>query len=253
VSAKGATYLVAALAAAVVLAGCYGSTEPATDIGPDHATFHGRGTANQGPVHVYFEFWPTAHPTEVSTTLGEDVPDGASGPVSEPHFPFPLGLQAATEYAFRMCGKDRATPNGVCAQTLRFTTTRPEGDFVAGGFSTQIGGVGHSGGVGARNGAAGGNPSGELNLPGDFGNTFSGDVSCLIVRGHDAVVGAVGELVDGTPATGLLRVLDARSFNEPDLVAYTVTSGSTTPPSCATFTAQPRSTVFTVFSVYDAP
>jgi hypothetical protein len=73
------------------------------------------------------------------------------------------------------------------------------------------------------------------------------------VRGHDAVVGAVGELLDGTPATGRLRVLDARPFNERDLVSYAVSSGSTTPPSCPAFTTQPGPAAFTIFSVYDAP
>ncbi len=54
--------VVAVVAAALALAGCYGSTEPATQIDFDQATLNAHGTANAGDAHVYFEYWQTAHP-----------------------------------------------------------------------------------------------------------------------------------------------------------------------------------------------
>jgi hypothetical protein len=53
--------MLAALLALVagVFAGCYGSTEPATDIGPESATLQGHGTANNGPAKSWFQYWLT--------------------------------------------------------------------------------------------------------------------------------------------------------------------------------------------------
>jgi hypothetical protein len=244
---------VAVVATTLVLGGCYGSTEPATDIGFDHATFNGRGTTNDGPARVYFEFWPTAHPDQLGRTVGKDVPAGVTGPISEPNFPFPYGLRVDTAYSFRLCGTDRGAPNGICAQTRTFRTKRPDGDLVRGGFATQLTGIGHSGGAEAQSDASGGNPAGNLTLPGDLGNTFSGDVTCLAVHGNEAAVGAVGTRVDGSPASGLLKVRDDPTSSNADKVAYTVTPNGP-PPNCAGATFgdlfQPA---FSVFAVYDTP
>jgi hypothetical protein len=47
------------MAGVLILSGCYGSTEPATDIGPESAKLNARGTANNGPAHGGFEYWLT--------------------------------------------------------------------------------------------------------------------------------------------------------------------------------------------------
>jgi hypothetical protein len=244
---------VAVLATGLVLAGCYGSTEPATNIGFDHATLNGKGTTNSGPAHVYFEYWPTADPAHVVKTAGKDVEGGLTGPVSEPNFLLPFGLTADTQYSFRMCATDRSAPNGVCAQTRTFRTTRPAGDAVHGVFATQLTGIGHAGGVDAQSDASGTNPSGTLDLPGDLGNTFSGQVTCVAVHGSEAAVGAVGTKVDGTPATGLLRVRDGSTASASDAFNYSVTAG-TTPPDCAGATFGGLVTPqFILLNVYDTP
>ena len=51
---------VSALLCAGVLAGCYGSTEPATEVAFDSAKLNGRGTADKGPAFSYFEYAPTS-------------------------------------------------------------------------------------------------------------------------------------------------------------------------------------------------
>jgi hypothetical protein len=238
---------------ALVLSGCYGSTEPATGIGVDHATFNGRGTANDGPAHVYFEYWPSAHPTQVVKTSGKDVPAGVSGPTSEPHFEIPYGLTAATNYSFRLCGSDRGAPKGVCAQTRTFQTTRPTGDLLRGVFLEQLGGIGHGGSVDAQSDPHGGAPTGTLALPGILGNTFSGNVTCLAVHGSDAAVGAAGTTFDGKPATGLLKVRDLAPPQNADQAKYTVTPGSA-PPNCANATFEDTlAQAFSLFVVYDTP
>jgi hypothetical protein len=244
---------VALLGTALILGGCYGSTEPATDIGFDHATFNGKGTTNDGPARVYFEYWPTGHPKRKLPSLGDDLPAGVTGPVSQPNFPVPLGLYADTDYSFRLCATDRGSPNGLCAQTRTFRTKKPAGDFVEGGVLTHVGGQGHDGGVSAQSGPSGANPTGNLRLPDDANaNTFSGNVSCLAVHGNEAVIGAVGARADGTPASGLMKVRDDLE-GEHDGVSWTITDNGSA-PDCANATIGTLgSYVLTVFTVYDTP
>jgi hypothetical protein len=242
---------VAVLGGMLALAGCYGSTEPATNIAFDHATLNGKGTTNNGPAEVYFEFWETAHPEDVNRSPSVDIPAGVTGPVSRPNFNLPYGLRADTEYTFRLCGEDQASPNGLCAQTRTFRTQRPAGDLVRGAFLTQVGGVGNEGGVHAQSDPDGSNPSGSLRLPGDLGNSFEGPVTCVAVDGHQAAVGAVGTRVDGSPASGLLKVRDDLSAADADELRWVVTPNGG-PPDCAGATFDDLSaTLLRIFAVYD--
>ncbi len=202
---------------------------------------------------MYFEYWATANPGLVTKTQGKDYEGGLTGPVSEPNYLLPFGLNADTQYSFRLCATDRSAPNGVCAQTRTFRTIRPAGDAVHGVFALQLGGVGHSGSVDAESDASGTNPSGTLNLPGYLGNTFSGQVTCVAVHGKEAAVGAVGTTFDGNPASGLLRVRAGVTAPDPDAINYTTTPG-TTPPDCAAATFQDLFTPYFIFlDVYDTP
>src|SRR4029453_4803407 len=90
--------------AVVSLAGCYASTEPATDITFSGATFNARGTANDGPASAYFEYGPTSLSGFETRTASIRFPAGASGPFSAKPFLGPL--YAGTEYKFRVCGRD---------------------------------------------------------------------------------------------------------------------------------------------------
>jgi hypothetical protein len=156
-----------------------------------------------------------------------------------------------------MCGTDRGAPNGVCAQTRTFRTKRPDGDLVRGGFATQLTGIGHTGGAEAQSSASGGNPTGNLTLPGDLGNTFSGDVTCLSVHGHDAAVGGLGKTVDGTPASGLLKVRDdpTPGFANAgaDQVQYTVTPNGGAPNCPAASFDDVYHVEAAIFTTYDTP
>jgi hypothetical protein len=243
--------VLALIGTTVVLAGCYGSTEPATNVTVDSATLHGRGTADQGSTPVWFQYWPTARPDEV-TKLDVQTFGGETGPVSKGTHT----LAIATNYSFRMCGSDQTIPQGACAQTRTFTTLQPAGDLVRGNFFAQIGGVGHDGTVEARSDTGGAHPGGTITLPVE--NTdegfvkFSGAVTCVLVQGNRAAVGAVGTL--GTaPRAVLLSVIDQAPYPGGDQTTWTEVTGAT-PPNCSTASFAPTSqTVFSNVEVYDHP
>jgi hypothetical protein len=241
----------------MILGGCYGSTEPAVDVGVDRATLTARGTANAGDAHVYFEYWPTGQPASVFATIGKDVPAGSSGKYSEPTANSFRGLAVGTQYSYRVCAKDQSAPNGACAQTRTFTTVRPPGDLVRGDYLTLFGGIGHSASVDAHSVASGANAGGTMTLPADkdfSAGTFSGTVTCLRVQGKRATVGAVGSN-NGGRATALFEVVDydATWIGSTDQVDWTERPGAS-PPNCSTGSF---ATVRSVFSssvlVYDKP
>ena len=70
---------VVSVVACLVFAGCYGSTEPATDVGPLSAQLNGRGTMNDGPGYSFFQ-WRAAGTSEWTKTDEVRLPAGASGP-----------------------------------------------------------------------------------------------------------------------------------------------------------------------------
>jgi hypothetical protein len=248
----------AVLGTTLILGGCYGSTEPATDVGIDRATLTAQGTANAGDAHVYFEYWPTAQPASVFATIGTDVPAGSSGKYSEQTASSFRGLTPATQYSYRVCAKDQSAPNGVCAQTRTFTTVRPAGDLVRGDYLTLLGGIGHSASVDAHSDAAGANAGGTMTLPADKQpaptGTFSGNVTCLRVQGNRATVGAVGTN-NGQPATALFKVVDndAIWIGTTDQVDWTETPGSTAPNCSNGSFATLRSLYSSSVLVYDTP
>lgn len=247
-----------ALLATLILGGCYGSTEPAGDIGIDRATLNANGTANAGAAHVYFEYWPTGHPESVFETIGKDVPAGSSGKYSEPTANSFRGLAVGTQYSYRVCAKDQGSPGGACAQTRTFSTVRPTGDVVRGDYMTVFGGIDHSASVDAHSGASGANAAGTMTLPGDKkpapGGTFSGNVTCLVVSGNRATVGAVGS-DNGAPTTALFEVVDndATWIGTGDQVDWTETPGSTQPDCSSGSFAALRSLYSGSLVVYDAP
>ena len=252
--------IVVLLGAVIVLSvsGCYGSTEPASDIAFDHARLNGRGTTNNGPADVRFDLWTTARPSERGGTLPKTIPGGVTGPFSQPNSPWgPYALVPDTEYSFRLCGRDQGAQSEVCAQTRTFRTLKPSGDLLRGFFALQFTGIGHTGNVQAESDRGGGGATGRLQLPGDFGNTFSGDVTCLSVHGRDAAVGALGKTVDGTSASGLLQVRDDPTPGfvnaGADQVQFKVTPNGDA-PNCASasFDAlfDPQASIFTA---YDTP
>jgi hypothetical protein len=247
----------AAIGTTLILGGCYGSTEPAVDIGIDRATLTAQGTANAGDAHVYFEYWPTGQPASVFATIGKDVPAGSSGKYSEPTASSFHGLAPGTQYSYRVCAADQSAPNGACAQTRAFTTARPAGDLVRGDYLTVFGGLGHSASVDAHSDASGANAGGTMTLPADkdvSAGTFSGTVTCLRVVGNQATVGAVGTN-NGGAAAALFEVVDndATWIGSTDQVDWTETPGSTA-PNCSTGSfATLRSLYYSTVLVYDRP
>ena len=233
------------------LAGCYGTTEPATDLRFTSATLNGSGTTNNGPAMVGFEWWPTALPSAVGSTAQRTIPGGTTGRFSQT---LTGRLQPATEYAFRLCGQDQGSPQPVCAQTGTFTTPRPEGDVVVGRFTRP---VSQDSIVIAASDPSGANARGKFTTP-DIEATFK--VTCMAVNGNRAVVGGLrtGDVQAGSPA--LLEVLDGGirfngDANGGDGVGWAYASeGVGTPPYCSnppfiSLGPPPNSTL----AVYDAP
>lgn len=246
--------VVAVLGTALAVAGCYGSTEPASNIGYDNAVFEGKGTTGQAGTHVFFQWWQAGRADNVLSTPGTDIGGNVTGPFSEPPFASAPLLRPATQYFFRLCGRESST---ICAQTLSLTTLTPTGDRVHGtfAFGSDLSTVGTVDALSDRTGA---NPTGKLSLPATPDATtdeFSGKVTCVKVNGSQAVVGAIGSDNEGA-AAGLLEIND-NDRDTPNMTAdrvdWQVTHG-TTPPNCATrpFGASRAPTASYVY-VYDAP
>jgi hypothetical protein len=212
------------LALLLLIAGCYGSTEPATNVGSESATLNARGTANNGGATSSFEYW-------VSGTTNRDFagthhwPAGSSGPISATA----RGLYGSKTYLFRFCGRDDGAGSDVCAQTRQFTTAAPVRDSVVGSWGVLSS---FFGSVDAHSGPAGQNASGTVSARAQF-DSFTGDVTCLAVSGSTAKLGAVGHTQDSVDAkeTMLLSVADGGPSGT-DGVAVVIAPG-TTAPSCA--------------------
>src|SRR5687767_2063745 len=115
------------MAGVLVLSGCYGSTEPATDIGIDAATLRAYGDTEGSPTTSWFEYWRTSEPGNVRTTASHDWPAHVRGPLSA-RLSYPNdGLDPITQYSFRLCGYTEGRAP-VCAQTRTFRTL--DGDVV---------------------------------------------------------------------------------------------------------------------------
>jgi hypothetical protein len=183
--------VVSALVSLVVLAGCYGSTEPATDIGPESATLNGAGTADNGGVSVRFDYEVSGRTGEPQQIQAGHYPAGSSGPVKATieH------LAANTIYTFRMCGLDDGEENFVCAQTRTFTTRPASEDSVYAGW---FGGCCAGFTVAARSGPEGQNPRGTMSwrrgptINDQTSFQYSGIVTCLVVNGPNAAIGSRG-------------------------------------------------------------
>jgi len=113
-------FSLAALTAAILsIAGCYGQTDLATHIASDAATLNARGTANNGPADVYYEYWKSSTPQTKLQTPTKTIPSGASGPFDQRV----TGLDDQADYSFRLCGSDQSSSDPpVCAQTRSFFT-----------------------------------------------------------------------------------------------------------------------------------
>jgi hypothetical protein len=225
------------MAAVLVLSGCYGSTEPATNVGIDRATLNAQGTANNGPARAHFEYEVNGRVGDPLTAFVGRFPAGASGPFSK----LVTGLAAATTYSFRVCGTDENGGETACAQTRTFTTRPPVEDAVFGGYWS---GCCNSWAVDAKSGPSGENPQGFIRWhtgPSGFdpySHDFDGTVTCLRVEGSRAAVVAVGAIrhssgAPDTPTTSTAIVVDGRagvdSIYDPDIPG-------TTPPDCEDLT-----------------
>ena len=238
--------VVSGVAAALLLAACSGSTEPATDVTSGGATLNARGTADNGPAFSFFEYGPSGVSGAQRQTTRRSWPANVSGPIREAVAP----LYAGTTYAFRICGNDQGKA-AVCAQTRTFTTPAAARDAVRGGWLLGPSGSPHS--VTGRVDAS------TLGFRTTAGSTlyFDGDVTCLQVAGRRAAVGAVGRVMEATngathPATALVTVLDGGP-GQLDRVRQTYAFGSA-PPSCPA-AGDPTASDETAFDglvVYDA-
>lgn len=228
---SGRAVTVVTLVAGLGLTGCYGSTEPATDIGAESATLRAHGTANNGPAHSSFTYWLTNADRIRHNTPVRDWPTGASGPISERV----TGLAAGSSYSFKVCGRDEGAESGVCAQTRTFNTKPPVEDALMGYF---WGGCCSRLTVDAHSGPDGENPRGTMSQSGTGGGptltTFSGSITCLVVDGKRAAAGAVGNWRTGSdpPRPGTILLLVEDRVAQTDRGHTTHTDGST-PPNCA--------------------
>jgi hypothetical protein len=225
---SGRVVAVVGLVAALGLTGCYGSTEPATDVGPESATLRAHGTANNGPASSSFSYWLTNADRIRHGTPVRSWPAGASGPITERV----SGLAAGSSYSFKVCGRDEGGED-VCAQTRTFTTKPPVEDALMGyawvGCCSRFT-------IDAHSGPDGENPRGQVIQTGSgpTPTSFTGSISCLAVDGNRAAAGAVGNWRTGSdpprPGTLLLTIEDRVAQTD---TAHTIFTDGSTPPNCA--------------------
>lgn len=209
----------------LAFAGCYGSTEPATEPGPESAKLNAQGTANNGPATSWFEYWVTG-PNPVKTTTTRHWPAGVSGPFSEKV----TGLYMSTSYSFRVCGKDDSGGAPACAQTRTFRTALGNYDSVVGSWFPS---PHFEGSVDARTSASG--ALGTIRARDGF-STFTGGVSCLLFVGNRVAVGALGSAIDDpTAKETLLGAITDGGPGAPDALKVGIQAG-TTAPNCSSAT-----------------
>jgi hypothetical protein len=232
-----------AVLASLALSGCYGSTEPATDIGEDRATLRGQGTANDGPAFSYFEYWAEGDPLPGHArqrTPTRSWPAGAQGPIAERV----SDLLVASRYSFRLCGADQGeTP--VCAQTRTFSTPALAGDYVTGSFagSEPLTQSPYTVRFNARSAPDGSNARGTVRFT-FAGQTRTDRVTCLRIGATFADVGVVRS--DG-------RTLIYAVRNAPEEPLSWGTSPTSNPPTCdpSNITGAPHSQ--RSFVIHDEP
>lgn len=127
--------------ATVLAAACTGYTRDATDVTGVSASLNGAGTCAETACDTYFEYWPTGSPENTLTTpvrQWEGLTAGTSIDVPPERV---TGLEAATQYSFRYCGREASETDFVCANTRQFWTQpeagsdcRPELPDVTGGL-----------------------------------------------------------------------------------------------------------------------
>jgi hypothetical protein len=229
----------------IALAGCYGSTEPATNIGLDSATLNAQGKANNGPAQAWFKYWSPNLFGSDRTTPKRSLPAGASGPFSERV----NGLERGIEYRFQLCGND-AGKAAVCAPSRSFETLG--GDRVVGSGTGSSGTNTASLTIDARSGPTGRGPRGEVHgTSSQGGNIDDGIVDCLTVSGNTATVGFHWLVSTGDQfydQDAFVRVVDTGVAGQ-DTAHFTITSER---QDCSQYVAgQPQ--FHGDFTVTDAP
>ena len=245
--------------AGIALTGCYGSTEPATDLRSNGATLNAKGTTQESSARSWFEYWPTSTPSAKVQTAEKNWPAGVSGPVAQQV----RRLRRQTQYSFRFCGSD-ITDEGygptACAQTRTFTT--PNGDSADAVYGElRFGGERPTGYfVDASSGPQGQSPKGEVYSIG-LDTNFRGQVTCLLVSGNRATVGALGQLKtdppDGNPdgPGSVVITIEAPNAAGQNTAINPVQRRGSTAPSCAgaSFANQQQFPIMQGFQVQDAP
>jgi hypothetical protein len=180
VSRSRLTAALATLLAVVALAGCYGSTEPATDVKLDGATLNAYGSTEDARTIAYFLYWTGSRSNGTGKTPTRYLPAGARGPFREPV----TGLSPDTEYSFQLCGQPEGRDGqSFCAQVRTFRT-QPGDEVTA---ELRYGDAGAR--LHALSGPHGEGARGFLAFEGNADPPDVDDVVCLSVHGSEAVVG----------------------------------------------------------------
>jgi streptogramin lyase len=125
------------LASTVLVAGCVGDTDPATDVTSKTARLNAHGHTNNGPATWWWEYSSSKPTLEAGNGVqvcgvgtGPKEPDNRCGPAETPNSnDIPLnvvitGLAPNTTYYFRACGKDQSAQSGSCLTIRSFKTLK---------------------------------------------------------------------------------------------------------------------------------
>jgi hypothetical protein len=238
-----------------LLLGCAAITDPASHVGATGATLNAHGQTESSPATYFFQYALTE--SGLGTAAAQRTPTRGPIPANVPgnggfvSFGESIGgLAPNTTYYFEVCGRDAKLSSDVCGGVRSLTTAAPSTEDTVGG-NWHLGPVTHgfddNGSVSAVSDSGGQHPSGSLTWsseeqPAPSGGIFSGNVTCLLVSGNRATVGAVGTLTplsggSAGPGTFLLSVIDNGPYPQAPQFEQDVTgqveAAGTTPPDCS--------------------
>ncbi len=225
----------------LALAGCYAQTDQPTQVTSTSAQLNAVGRTDSSPAHYYFQYSTSA--SALGTGFGlqtptRTAPANVPGHGSNVSFGETVGsLSPGTVYYDRVCGGDQQVAPDACAGTgMFFTVPSAAQTYVTGTYIYNRTG----GSVHAASGPNGRAVEGYVNSSDATTNfNFSGNVTCLLVNGNQAAVGAVGTATSyANPGFYDQPYTELRTFVR-DPSTGTITVGpeqnvpGSTPPDCS--------------------
>jgi Ca2+-binding RTX toxin-like protein len=132
------SWVLGLIVAAVGMTGCVGDTDPAAPVRGTRAQLNAHGHTNNGPAYWWWEYGTS----QSAVTNGSGTDTLHRGPASSDNdvklSEIVKGLQPATTYYFRACGRDQSSSTQTCGRVLSFHTRVASALFQAGDMPVYV-------------------------------------------------------------------------------------------------------------------